>query len=133
MKHRDDGDFLGAWGGIASLQLRLPAVWTEARARGHSPERLAEWLCTGPARLAGLDGRKGAIAPGCDADLVLWHPDREFVVDERMIRHRHPLTPWLGRTLAGVVEATYLRGELVYARGAADPPPRGRLLTRLDS
>jgi allantoinase len=133
MKHRDEGNFLRAWGGIASLQLRLPAVWTEARARGHSPERLAQWLCAGPARLAGLDGRKGAIAPGRDADLVLWHPERELVVDERMLRHHHPLTPWLGRTLAGVVEATYLRGELVYARGAADLPPRGRLLTRLDS
>lgn len=132
MKRRDTGDFLLAWGGIASLQLRLPAVWTEARARGHPPERLVEWLCAGPARLVGLDGRKGAIAPGRDADLVLWHPEREFVLGERDLRHRHPLTPWLGRTLAGVVEATYLRGELIYARGKADPPPRGRLLSRLD-
>ncbi|MBA3258882.1 MAG: allantoinase AllB [Gemmatimonadales bacterium] len=133
MKRREEGDFLGAWGGIASLQLRLPAVWTEARARGHAPERLAKWLCEGPARLAGLGGRKGAIAPGSDADLVLWRPEEEFVVDESMLRHRHRLTPWLGRTLAGVVEATYLRGERVYARGAADPPARGRLLTRFDS
>ncbi|MBA3260175.1 MAG: amidohydrolase family protein, partial [Gemmatimonadales bacterium] len=123
----------GAWGGIASLQLRLPAVWTEARARGHAPERLAEWLCAGPARLAGLERRKGAIAPGRDADLVIWRPESEFAVDQRMLRHHHPLTPWLGRTLAGVVEATYLRGERVYTRGAADPPARGRLLTRLDS
>lgn len=133
MKRRDEGDFLAAWGGIASLQLRLPAVWTGARARGHAPERLAEWLCAGPARLAGLEARKGAIAPGRDADLVLWRPESEFVVDQSMLRHRHPLTPWLGRTLAGVVEATYLRGERVYARGAADLPARGRLLTRLDS
>lgn len=132
MKRRDEGDFLESWGGIASLQLRLPAVWTEARVRGHAPERLAEWLCAGPARLAGL-GRKGAIAPGRDADLVLWRPETEFVVDESMLRHRHRLTPWLGRTLAGVVEATYLRGERVYARGAADLPARGRLLTRFDS
>jgi len=133
MKLREDGDFLRAWGGIASLQLRLPAVWTGARARGYPPERLASWLCAGPARLAGLAGRKGAIAAGHDADLVLWSPEQEFVVTEAVVRHRHSMTPWLGRTLAGVVEATYLRGERVYARGAADQPPRGRLLTRLDS
>jgi allantoinase len=133
LKHQADGDFLRAWGGIASVQLRLPAVWTGARARGHGPERLAEWLCAGPARLVGLEARKGAIAPGCDADLVLWHPEQEFVVEPALLRHRHPLTPWFGRRLAGVVEATYLRGELVYARGATDGSPRGRLLARLDS
>jgi allantoinase len=134
MKLRKDGDFLRAWGGIASLQLRLPAIWTGARARGYPPEWLAAWLCTGPARVAGLAGRKGAIAAGQDADLVLWHPQKEFVVSEAVLRHRYPITPWLGRTLAGVVEATYLRGEQVYARGAAHPPaPGGRLLSRLDS
>jgi allantoinase len=125
-----EGDFFRAWGGIAGLQLRLPVVWTAAKPRGHPPERLAEWLCAGPARLAGLSGRKGAIAPGCDADLVLWHPGREFVVDERVLRHRHPVTPWLGRVLAGVVEATYLRGQRIYARGAPDLPALGQLLTR---
>jgi allantoinase len=134
MKLRKEGDFLRAWGGIASLQLRLPAIWTGARARGYAPERLVAWLCAGPARVAGLAGRKGAIAPGHDADLVLWHPEKEFVVSETVLRHRHSITPWLGRTLAGVVEATYLRGERVYARGAADQPPRGgRLLSRHDS
>jgi allantoinase len=134
MKLREEGDFLRAWGGIASLQLRLPAIWTGARARGYPPERLAAWLCAGPARLAGLAGRKGALAAGHDADLVLWHPEKEFVVSETILRHRHSMTPWLGRRLAGVVEATYLRGEKVYARGAADPPASGgRLLSRLDS
>jgi allantoinase len=133
MKLRNEGDFFRAWGGISSLQLRLSAVWTAAKGRGHRPERLAEWLCAGPARLAGLMGRKGAIAPGYDADLVLWHPERQFVVDEHLLRHRYPISPWLGRILAGVVEATYLRGERVYARGSADQPARGRLLTRLDS
>jgi allantoinase len=133
MKLRKEGDFLRAWGGIASLQLRLSAVWTGARARGYAPERLAEWLCSGPARLAGLAGRKGSIAAGLDADLVFWHPEKEFVVNEADLRHRHSITPWLGRPLAGVVEATYLRGEQVYARGAPDRPPHGRLLTRLDS
>jgi allantoinase len=133
MKLGEAGDFFRAWGGIAGLQLRLPVVWTAAKSRGHAPERLVEWLCTGPARLAGLTGRKGAIAAGYDADLVLWHPGREFVVDENVLRHRHPITPWLGRVLAGVVEATYLRGERVYARGEPDQPARGELLTRPDS
>jgi allantoinase len=133
MKLREEGDFLRAWGGIASLQLRLPAIWTGARARGYPPERLAEWLCAGPARVAGLAGRKGALAAGHDADLVLWHPEKELVVTPEGIRHRHAVTPWLGRTLAGVVEATYLRGERVYTRAGTDHPPRGRLLTRMDS
>jgi allantoinase len=132
MKLREEGDFLRAWGGIASLQLRLPAIWTGARARGYAPERLAAWLCAGPARVAGLAGRKGALAAGHDADLVLWHPEKEFVVTPGALRHRHALTPWLGRALAGVVEATYLRGERVYARAGTDHPPRGRLLTRMD-
>jgi allantoinase len=133
MKHRESGDFINAWGGIASLQLGLPALWTSARARGYPPERLSDWLSAGPSRLAGLYGRKGAIAPGFDADLVLWHPDKEFVVSEAGLRQRHPITPWLGRTLAGVVEATYLRGDCVYARGVPDQPCRGQLLTRLDA
>lgn len=132
MRLREEGDFFRAWGGIASLQLRLPAIWTRARARGYPPERLASWLCAGPARVAGLD-RKGVIAAGYDADLVLWHPEKELVVNETVLRHRHSTTPWLGRTLAGVVEATYVRGEQVYALGAPDQPTRGRLLTRFET
>ncbi len=132
LKRREEGDFAGAWGGIASLQLGLPAVWTGASARGYDLDALCEWLSTGPSRVAGLRRRKGAIAPGNDADLVLWRPEEEFVVSEIGLRHRHSVTPWLHRRLAGVVEATYLRGECIYARGAADRAPRGRLLTRLD-
>jgi allantoinase len=128
-----EGDFFAAWGGIASLQLRLPIVWTLARARGYAPEDLVPWLCEGPARLVRLSSRKGRIAPGCDADLVIWDADSEFVVEPAVLRHRHRTTPWLGRPLAGVVEATYLRGERIYARAAPDPPARGRLLTRQDS
>lgn len=130
VKRREDGDFFSAWGGIASLQLRLPAVWTAARERGFEPAALLPWLCSAPAALIGLEGRKGAIVPGADADLVLWWPEQEFTVAGSMLRHRHPLTPYLGRRLAGVVEETYLRGELVYSRDTPDPPARGRLLTR---
>jgi allantoinase len=128
MKSRDTGSFVSAWGGIASLQLGLAAVWTGARARGMGLERVVEWMCAGPARIAGLGGSKGAIAPGADADLVLFLPDHEFVVDAARLRHRHAITPYHGRRLAGVVEATYLRGMEVYRRGGSDRRPAGRLL-----
>jgi allantoinase len=130
LKRREEGDFSRAWGGIASLQLRLPAVWTAARARGLRVERLVSWLCTGPAELVGLGASKGSIAPGADADLVIWRPEEEFIVEPKILRHRHPLTPYLGRRLAGVIEATYLRGEPIYARGKPDQAPTGRLLQR---
>jgi allantoinase len=130
LKRREAGDFFSAWGGIASLQLRLPAVWTAARERGFALAALVPWLCSAPAGLVGLEGRKGAIVPGADADLVLWWPEQEFTVTASMLRHRHPLPPYLGKRLAGVVEATYLRGERVYSRGIPDPPARGRLLIR---
>jgi allantoinase len=128
LKCRDTGDFLSAWGGISSLQLRLPAVWTAARPRGHSFERLTEWLCAAPARLPGVERRKGAIAPGFDADLVVWNPDETFEVRPESIHHRHKLSPWLGRTLSGVVESTWLGGEKIFEGGRFFGPPRGRFL-----
>lgn len=133
MKSRETGDFLAAWGGISSLQFRLPAVWMEARQRGHSIERLAAWLCEAPARLARLAGRKGSIAPGADADLVVWDPERSFDVQAESIHHRRALTPYLGRTLSGVVEVTFLRGEKIFEHGRFVGPPRGRILLRASS
>jgi allantoinase len=105
-----DGDFFAAWGGIASLQLALPAVWTGARARGAGVEAIAHWMSAAPARLAGLADRKGALAPGYDADVVVWDPDARFVVDPARLRHRHPVTPYAGRELFGVVRSAYIRG-----------------------
>src|SRR5262249_3335865 len=112
-----DGDFVRAWGGIASLELSLPAVWTGAAARGIGVDRVAEWLSAAPARLAGLDGRKGSIAPGKDADLVVWDPDAEFTVDEACLRQRHKRTPYAGRRLRGKVRETWARGRLGYREG----------------
>jgi allantoinase len=117
MKLRETGDFMKAWGGIASLQLSLPAVWTDAQRRGHTVRELAAWMCQGPARLAGLEKRKGAIAVGYDADLVVWDPEASFVVEAARLHHRHKLTPYDGREMKGVVEATFLRGRKVYERG----------------
>src|SRR5262245_23770968 len=100
---KGEGDFVRAWGGIASLELSLPVVWSGAAARSLGIERVAEWLCAAPARLAGLDGRKGSIEPGKDADLVIWDPEVEFVVDPARLRQRHRRTPYAGRRLRGRV------------------------------
>jgi allantoinase len=123
LKRPDTGDFGQAWGGISSVQLRLPVLWTEARRRGHTLADLARWTATAPARLAGLAG-KGAIAEGHDADFAVFAPEQAFTVDPRALHHRHPLTPYAGRRLAGVVRATWLRGQPVGEQ------PRGRLLRR---
>ncbi len=130
LKRRAEGDFMNAWGGISSLQLRLPLVWTEAHRRGYSFTDLACWLASAPARLTGLDGRKGAIAAGYDADLCIWNAEETFSVEPEIIEHRHKLTPYLGRTLRGVVEATYLRGRKIYERGNFTSSPSGVLLRR---
>jgi allantoinase len=114
MKARERGDFFTAWGGIASLELGLSAVWTAARLRGHSPADLARWMSTAPAKLAGLERRKGAIATGLDADLVVFDPDAAATVDPTRLQQRHPVTPYAGRALRGRVLRTYLRGELVW-------------------
>ena len=125
---KSSGDFFTAWGGIASLQLGLPAVWTAASARGAGLVELASWMCSNPANLVGLGGRKGHIAAGRDADLVVWDPAASFVVEPTRLLHRHPLTPYAGRRLRGVVSATYLRGRIAYRDGEL-APPRGELLT----
>lgn len=124
------GDFFAAWGGIASLQLGLSVVWRGARDRGISFARIVEWMAAAPARLARLESRKGTIAPGRDADIVIWNPDAEYTVEPSMLQHRHKVTPYMGLTLPGVVEQTYLRGELVYDRGAFPAGPIGRVLRR---
>jgi allantoinase len=131
MKLRETGDFLTAWGGIASLQLRLPVVWTEARRRGFSLREITDWLCSHPARQVSLDSHKGAIAAGCDADIVIWNPDREFTVDAAQLEHRHKLTPYQGERLLGVVEKTFLRGRKIYDEGLFVPQrSTGKLITK---
>lgn len=117
LKCSGSGDFMKAWGGISSLQLGLAAVWTEARARGRTVRDLVEWMSAAPARLAGLNGKKGAVAAGFDADLVLWDPDAELTVDASALEHRNKITPYHGRRLFGSTLRTILRGETVYERG----------------
>ena len=109
-----DGDFFACWGGIASLQLTLPAVWTGARERGLTVERVVELMSVATATLAGLAGRKGKVAEGYDADLTIWDPDWSFIVSPDMLLHRHPVTPYAGRRLFGTVERTFVGGSLAF-------------------
>ena len=131
MKHLEDGDFLRAWGGIASLQIGLSAMWTGALARGLAIDALVEWMSAAPARLAGLETSKGRIAPGLDADLVVFDPDEEWVVSGSALEHRHPVTPYEGLRLRGRVHTTILRGHIVFDNGVVSAAPRGRLLSRV--
>ncbi|MEI8410493.1 MULTISPECIES: allantoinase AllB [unclassified Kribbella] len=121
LKRLDTGDFGEAWGGIASLQLGLPAVWTEARRRGFTLSDVARWMCQAP----GVPG-KGSIEVGYDADFSVFAPDETFVVDVNTLHHKNAITPYDGRPLDGVVRSTWLRGEPVDLNAG----PRGRLLTR---
>jgi allantoinase len=124
------GDFFEAWGGIASLELGLAAVWTEARRRGYEPPALARWMCEQPAALVGLGHRKGRIAAGFDADFCVWRPDGEVRVRPEALRQRHKLTPYAGETLFGKVETTYLGGVPIFERRDLRGEPRGRALVR---
>jgi allantoinase len=117
MKTRGDGSFLEAWGGIASLQLALPVIWTEAQRRSIPIEKVAQWMSGQPAKLAGLDHRKGAIKVGHDADLLIFDPAASSRVDPTRLHHRHPITPYAGETLQGLVETTFLRGNKIYDNG----------------
>jgi allantoinase len=132
MKHRESGRFDLAWGGVASLGLALPVVWTGLHQREGALELLGKWMSTGPARLAGLTGCKGALAAGYDADLVVFDPRAQWTVTEDDLRFRHKVSPFLGARLRGRVLETWLRGECIFPTGSADEIPcRGRELRRI--
>jgi allantoinase len=122
-------DFATAWGGISGLQLSLPAIWTEARRRGHDLEDVVRWMSSRTAHLVGLDHRKGAIEAGRDADFAVLAPDETFTVDPAALQHRNRVTAYAGRTLHGVVKSTWLRGERIVADGEF-AEPSGQLLSR---
>jgi allantoinase len=130
MKALEKGDFVKAWGGIASLQFGLPIVWTQARTRGHTIEEVVRWMSHTPAAFIGLETRKGALAPGMDADIVVWNPEAEFTLSSSMIHHRHKLTPYEGRTFAGEVVRTYVRGSIAFDRGMFSETPHGTFVAR---
>lgn len=125
LKKKELRDFSAAWGGIASLQFGLPALWTGASARGFDRTDVARWMCAEPARLAGLETRKGRIVPGADADFVVWSPEKTFTVVTESIEHRHKMTPYAGMELRGVVVATWLRGVRLFEGGVHHDARRG--------
>jgi len=129
-KCMDTGDFARAWGGIASVQVSVPAVWTGASQRGFTLVDLARWMCEHPAHLAGLGHRKGKLAPGYDGDLVIWRPEAHFVVRGASLRHRHSVTAYEGLALRGVVDRTIIRGVDVYRAGRFPEEPLGQWIRR---
>ncbi|MCB9795205.1 MAG: allantoinase AllB [Alphaproteobacteria bacterium] len=128
LKLLEQGDFMEAWGGIASLQLGLANVWTEAARRGFDVSDMYHWMCRAPLNFLGLGWGRGSIAMGARADLVAWAPEERFEIAERDIKHRHVLTPYLGRTVLGPVTGTWLGGRRIVEGGEVLGPPRGRPL-----
>ena len=128
LKLPERGDFHEAWGGIASLQLGLAAMWTEARRRGAHLGQLAAWMSARPAAFMGWRGTKGCIAPGFDADLVIWDPDETYSPQADDLFSRHRISPYLGASLKGRVWRTLVRGDVVYDGRGHPAGPSGRPL-----
>ncbi|XP_075425653.1 allantoinase, mitochondrial-like isoform X2 [Ascaphus truei] len=128
LKLLQEGDFLQAWGGISSLQLGLSLFWSSARGRGFTLPDVSRLLSSNPAKLCSLQDRKGSLKLGHDADLVIWDPDKEFQVQEKILHHKNKLTPYLGFRLWGEVAATLVRGILVYHKGSVSTLPKGETL-----
>lgn len=134
MKGRTRGRFDEAWGGIASLGLALPVMWTALHQRGfnmaQAAERIAKWMAEGPARLAGFLARKGMLAPGADADMTIFDPDTIWRITEKDLYFLHKLSPYLGAEVRGRVRETWLRGQRVFCSGKFEGSPEGRELVR---
>jgi len=126
MKQMERGDFRAAWGGIPSLSLALSLMWTEASRRNCSLVDIARWMAEGPAKLAGVEERKGRLATGFDADMVVFDPKAEWTVTPADLHYRHALSPYLGKRLTGKVVMTFLRGGCVYRQGSFPDEFRGR-------
>jgi len=98
--------------------------------RGIDVRQIGKWMGSAPAKLAGLTGRKGAIAVGADADFAIFDPDAEWTVEADELRFRHKVSPYVGAKLRGRVKETWLRGARIYADGGCTADAHGRELVR---
>jgi allantoinase len=130
LKELSSGNYMKAWGGIASLQLALPVLWTAAEQRGFELADIVKWLSTHPAKLAGIANTKGSISVGMDADFAVINPEETFVVDANTLLHRHKVTPYHGERLKGVVKQTWLEGEKIFEEGKILFFNKGQILHR---
>ncbi|KAJ3899681.1 allantoinase [Lentinula edodes] len=130
LKKIDEGDVMGAWGGISTLGLGLSLLWTEGSQRGISLAQIIDWTSVKTAKHAGLSERKGKLQTGYDADLVIWDPDAEFAVTQESLNFKNKVSPYVGLKLRGRVEKTFIRGSIVYDRisGFDGLNPSGELL-----
>jgi len=128
LKELSSGDFIKAWGGIASLQFSLPVLWTAARRQNCSIVDIVKWLCERPAFLPVIQKSKGKIQKGFDADLVVWDPEKQFTVTEQIIHHKHKITPYLNEKLNGVVEQVYLNGVKIFDGGSFTKLNEGKII-----
>ncbi|KAJ6625618.1 hypothetical protein B0H10DRAFT_2313271 [Mycena sp. CBHHK59/15] len=129
LKKIDEGDIMGAWGGISTLGLGLSLLWTEGSKRGVSLAQILQWTSVKTAEHTGLGDSKGQLKVGFDGDFVIWNPSAEFTVTKDSLQFKNKLSPYEGRTLRGRVEKTYLRGSLVYDHVTQfESAPFGRLL-----
>ena len=126
MKRLGECNFRAAWGGVSSLSLALPVIWTEAARRGFTLSDVARWMAESPAKLAGCGSRKGRLAKGCHADFSVFEPDAEFTVMPERLPYRHRVSPYAGEKLRGLVKETYLRGNCTFANGEFCGEPSGR-------
>ncbi|MDQ3019482.1 MAG: allantoinase AllB [Bacteroidota bacterium] len=128
LKFSEEGNFEKAWGGISSLQLGLSIVWTEAKVRGFNIQDISRLMSRNTASFIGLGDKKGRIEIGYDADLVIFDPDKKFIVNEDQLLHKHKVTPYSGKELFGIVEETYLKGIKIFENTKIISKPRGQII-----
>lgn len=130
LKEIESGDIEKAWGGISALQFGLSLIWTEAKKQGLTLTEISRLMSTETARFAGLDKIKGKIKVGHHADFLVFDDSEHFTINNEMIKHRHKVTPYVGREVVGTIKQTYVRGQKVYSQQGFSNMPIGKPLLK---